>query len=385
MITGVQDGDYDLGLVASRAFSSVGVDSFAALTAPFLIQTDAVAAAVARDDRVTGPMLGGLTNAGLAGLAIYPETIRHPFGVKGAILGPEDYRGAGLRSLPSKETYAVFAALGAKPGLWDGEEYQAKLEDGTIKIVESSFALAGGVIVRPATGTGNVAFFPRMNVLFANEQSIGNLSTAQRDVLDRAASEAREQAITDAPRDSFAATRYCAEGGRVVLASEADVAALQEAAAPYLATLEQDPATRDALTAIREIVADTADPDPVSACEPGPSNRADLSKRADLAPWPVTSSPSPIDGRYRVEITDAVLEGAGVPESEWRENHGTYTWEIADGRMTSHVVAPNPQTQLGRGVLRHASRGQGDADGPAGRRLGADEPRGPVDRHLVPR
>ena len=55
-------------------------------------------------------MLEGLGSAGLTGLAVLPETIRHPFGVRGPILGPDDYRGALLRSLPSKGTMVRAAA-----------------------------------------------------------------------------------------------------------------------------------------------------------------------------------------------------------------------------------------------------------------------------------
>lgn len=336
VIDAVQKGAYDIGLVASRAFSTVGVDSFRALTAPFLIQTDAAADAVTRDEQVTGPMLAGLSPAGLTGLALLPETIRHPFGTRGPILGPADYRGAVLRSLPSKETYAVFAALGAKPGFWDGDVGDAKLSDGSIKIVETSFALANTSTSRGhvTTGTGNVAFFPRINVLFANQRAAGDLSTAQRDILTKAAVEARQQTIAHQPKDSVSAAQFCANGGRVVLASDADVAALQQTVAPYLATLAQDPATSDALRHIRTIAEAAAEPDPVQACEPGSVE--------DLEPWPVTNSPSPIDGRYRVQITDADLAAAAVPKSGWAENHGTYTWVIAAGRMSFHQVAPNP-------------------------------------------
>ncbi len=335
VIAGVQSGDYDIGLAAGRAFSEAGVDSFRALTAPFLIQTDAVAAAVASDDQITGPMLAGLGTAGLTGLAIVPETIRHPFGVSGPILGPDDYRGALLRSLPSKETYAVFAALGAKPGFWE-DGYEATAQHGPIPIVESSFALAGGVIGEPVTGTGNVAFFPRMNVLFVNSQAAGKLSAAQHDVLSKAAVEAREQTITDGPRDAASAALYCANGGRVVLASDADVAALHAAAAPYLATLAKDPTVSDELTAMRDLAESTAEPDPVKACEPG------ALAGQDLASWPVSDSASPIDGRYRVEVTDADLEAVRAPQEAWAENHGVFTWEIAKGRVTMHQVAANP-------------------------------------------
>jgi C4-dicarboxylate-binding protein DctP len=342
VIDAVQKGDYEIGLVASRAFSTVGVDSFRALTAPFLIQTDTAADAVARDDQLTGPMLAALPGAGLTGLALLPETIRHPFGVRGAILGPADYRGAVLRSLPSKETYAVFAALGARPGFWDGDIGAAKLADGSIKIVEGPFAFAparsGGYA---ATGTGNVAFFPRMNVLFANGEAIQDLSTAQRDVLAKAAVEAREQTIANQPQDSYSATQFCAMGGCVVLASDSDVAALRHAVEPYLDTLAEDPATAEALKELRSIAGSAGAGSPVRACDPGSAGGA------DIAPWPVTDSASPIDGRYRVEITDADFDAAGVPQSGWAENHGTYTWEIGRGRMTSHVVAPNQQHNSG--------------------------------------
>jgi TRAP-type C4-dicarboxylate transport system substrate-binding protein len=366
VIEAVQRGAYDIGLLASRAFSSVGVDSLKAFTAPFLIQTDAVADAVSRDEGVTGPMLNGLHEAGLVGLAVVPETIRHPFGTLGPILTPADYRGAVLRSLPSKETYAVFEALGAKPGFWDGDIGVAKLQDGSIKITETSFAIAtdstGTGQIR--TATGNVAFFPRMNVLFANKRTADGLSAEQRGVLDRAAVEAREQTIATQPKDAAAAAEFCASGGRVVLADPADVAALQKAVAPYLATLAEDPTTSDALTGIGAIVKKTPEPDPVQACEPSGA------QSENLAPWPVTNGPSPIDGRYRVQISDADLQAAGMRRAAWPYNRGTYTWVIADGRMTSHQVAPDSPregseqeyvTVRGRQVMLMSLRKDGSA------------------------
>lgn len=328
-------GDVDLALVASRAFSTEGVTSLRALTAPFLIQTDALAAAVARDATVAGPMLDGLAPAGLTGLALFPETIRHPFSTSGPVLGPEDYRGAVLRSLRSEETYAVFRALGAQPGFWDGEENAAKVAEGSIDIVESSFGIAMSVMSMPAVGTGNMAFFPRMNVLFGNAEALDALTASQRDVLDRAAAEAREEAITSVPKDQSAAAAYCAAGGTVVLAGPEQVAALQAEVAPYLAELAQDPTTGQALEAVRALGERTAEEEPVRACQPAaPVGR-------EIEPWPITGGPSPIDGRYRVEITDDDLAAAGVPEEAWLQNHGTYTWQIKDGRMSHDQVAAN--------------------------------------------
>ena len=60
----MQAGGVDLGLAAARAFSTEGVTSLRALTVPFLIETDAGAAAVARVGR------GHRSDAGRAGTTL---------------------------------------------------------------------------------------------------------------------------------------------------------------------------------------------------------------------------------------------------------------------------------------------------------------------------
>ena len=331
-IQAVRAGGVDLGLAAARAFSSEGVTSLRALTVPFLIETDAGAAAVARTGAVTAPMLAGLTTAGLTGLALLPETIRHPFGVRQPVLGPEDYAGAVLRSAPSEETYAVFEALGAKPAWWDQAEFVARMDDGTIDIVESSFGIAGSVLGRPAIGTGNVAFFPRMNVLFANSEALDRLIGEQRDLLDQAAAQALDTAIANVPQDPEAAAQYCQDGGQVVLATEAQREALRELVAPYVSSLQDDPTTRDAIAGIHDAL--TGDPAsaPVEACGTPVTEQA-------LEPWPLASEPGPIDGRYRVEVTDDDLNALGATKAQREQTRGTYTWTIADGQMSFQQVA----------------------------------------------
>lgn len=330
----VQAGGVDLGLAAARAFSSEGVTSLRALTVPFLIETDSGAAAVARSDTIAGPMLAGLADAGLTGLALLPETIRHPFGVRGPILGPEDYAGAVLRSAPSEETFAVFEALGAKPEWWDQAEFVARMDDGTIDIVESSFGLAGAVLGRPAIGTGNVAFFPRMNVLFANSEALAQLTGDQRDLLDRAATQVLDTAIANVPQDAEAAAQYCQDGGQVVLATEAQREALRELVVPYVSSLQEDPTTRDAIAGIHDALAGDLASAPVAACGTPVTDQA-------LEPWPLSSEPGPFDGRYRVEVNDDDLNALGATHAQREQARGTYTWTIADGQMSYQQVADN--------------------------------------------
>ena len=326
-----------LGIVASRAFSTEGVDSFKALTAPFLIQSDAAAAAVANDRAITEPMLAGVSPMGLTGLGIYPETLRHPFSGDAPVLTPADLRGKKLRSLESEETYAAFRALGAEPMFADGDEFRTALVSGDIAVVESSFALAGAMPVR-TVGTGNVTFFPRMNVLVANAEAMSGLTKAQQDIIRKAVEAAREPAQQAVTPDAEAARAFCAEGGRVVLASPAQLAALQQTVAPYLTQLSAEPVTATAIQAIKKTVAAVPATAPVAAC--GGGNVA--ARPRPLEPWPVSTAATPLDGKYRAEVTDEMLKAAGAPETSWRENHGTYTWTISGGRMTFEQVAPNP-------------------------------------------
>src|SRR5215216_363103 len=67
----VNEGQYDLGLAASRAWDSSGVTSFQALQAPFLITDDALSEAVAASDIGTR-MLESLSSTGAVGLALWP-------------------------------------------------------------------------------------------------------------------------------------------------------------------------------------------------------------------------------------------------------------------------------------------------------------------------
>jgi len=327
-----------LGIVASRAFSTADVDSFKALTAPFLIQSDAAAAAVAADRAITEPMLAGVSAVGLTGLGIYPETLRHPFATGAPVLTPADLRGKKLRSLESEETYAVFRAMGAEPMFADGADFRTALRSGDIAVVESSFALAGPVLATPAVGTGNVTFFPRMNVLVANAEAMSGLTDQQRDIIRKAVEEARGPAQQAVTPDAEAAQVFCADGGRVVLASPEQVAALQQAVSPYLDQLSAEPVTAEALQAIKKTVAATPATAPVAACEAG--KVASLPQR--LEPWPASTAATPLDGKYRVEVTDEMLAAAGAARSNWAENHGTYTWTISGGQMAIEQVAPNP-------------------------------------------
>ncbi len=71
LIKDVQAGKADLGITASRAFDIVGIDSFQALKAPFLIDNYPLEQKV-MDSAMPATMLQGLRPHGLVGLAVLP-------------------------------------------------------------------------------------------------------------------------------------------------------------------------------------------------------------------------------------------------------------------------------------------------------------------------
>jgi TRAP-type C4-dicarboxylate transport system substrate-binding protein len=111
----VERGDIDLGMVASRAWDLAGVTSLQALQAPFLITDDALAAAVASGP-IADDLLGGMAEAGVTGLALWPEDLRHPFSFVAdkPLVTPEDFAGKTILAQPSALSRSLVAALGAK-------------------------------------------------------------------------------------------------------------------------------------------------------------------------------------------------------------------------------------------------------------------------------
>jgi TRAP-type C4-dicarboxylate transport system substrate-binding protein len=321
VLDNVRGGKWELGLIPSRAWDTEGVTSLRALNAPFLITSEAL-----RDDVIASELatdlMSGLEEAGVHGLALFPEGLRHPFGFERPLLGPGDYAGAAIRSPTSDTIAGVFAALGATT---NDAETDAVEQVG----MESSYDLTP-----VGTATGNVTFFPKANALVVNDDVLKRLDDDQRAVLEKAAAETREWAIETLPSDADAAAKYCRDGGAVVLASDADIAALERATAPVYAELERDEQTRELIEAIRQRRGEVAAPTPPAACG-RPLGRDAARAGGDSDPR--------FNGVFRIELTDADLRAVGITEqAELDENHGIYTITIEDGSYCWEQRAPNP-------------------------------------------
>jgi len=252
----VKEGQYELGLAGSRAWDGLGIISFQALQAPFLITDDALAEAVAASEIGT-QMLDGLSSANVMGLALWPEDLRHPFSVipDKSILSPEDFRGATVKVVPSEVSHLLIETLGGNP-MFDNEGYQAA-ESG----LRQGFSLTG-----TPTATGNVVFFPKFQTLFANGTAFEKLSEAQQNILREAAIATQKKAIAEHPREVEAATAWCADGGKIVMASQEQLAAFEAAAKPVIDKIEEDPFNAELIAAIRELKANTQPSPGAEAC-----------------------------------------------------------------------------------------------------------------------
>lgn len=202
-------GKFDLALVASRTWDSESITNFQALQAPFLINNDALAEAVATSE-VGTQMLDSLSTVGLVGLTLWPEDLRHPFSVvpDKPFLSPQDAAGKQMRAGPSDVTYQMIDALGATP----------MFEDSGYEVAESGLQ-QGGTLTGKPIATGNVTFYPKYQILFANGAAFARLTTEQRTILRQAASATQQKALANRPKEVDAAAAYCADGGSIVLAS----------------------------------------------------------------------------------------------------------------------------------------------------------------------
>jgi TRAP-type C4-dicarboxylate transport system substrate-binding protein len=265
----VQDRDLDLGWVAARTWDTMGVTSFQALQAPFLITDQELLAAVLASP-MAAEMMTGLDDAGVVGLGMYPDGLRYPLGYAAPIASLEDFDGAAIRLVPSEATDSLIRALGGRPvyGL-NGDELDAAIAGGDIDGTEISLALAPTVaqdVAPRSVVTGNVVLFPRVNTLFAGRELMATLSDEQQAILAAAAEEAQAVAAELATEDVQA---FCDAGGEIVHASRAEVAAMERAAQPVYGSFEADPTTKSFIEQIRELKEGLASADAPPSCPAG--------------------------------------------------------------------------------------------------------------------
>jgi TRAP-type C4-dicarboxylate transport system substrate-binding protein len=312
----VRAGQFDLGWIGSRAWDGLGLTSFQALQAPFLVTSHALLDRIA-----TGPlaprMLAELERHGLVGLALVPDGLRHPIGVQHPLASPADFAGARVRVIPSRATDALMRALGATPVHVSGDGVDAAMARREIDGTEHSL---GGTWPGGHYLTANVTFFAKALTLFAGRRAYERLDADQRAALRAAAEQTVARVAAHTPPESRLVRRYC-DGGRVVTASRDDLAALTRAAQPVYAELERDAQTRAFIAAIRELKATM--PVPAIAAPPDCAQEIPTAQGRRV-------SPATLNGTYRWRLTKAGAIAAEDPNDPDIGRINTMT--LRDGR-----------------------------------------------------
>jgi TRAP-type C4-dicarboxylate transport system substrate-binding protein len=295
----VRDGRYDLGVIQAPAWDELGVRSLEPLQAPFLVSDQSLFRA-ALASPLADRMLAGLGARHVVGLSLVMSFLQHPMGYAAPLTTLKDFRGSRIRVPVSRVNDAVIRALGATP-----------LHLGEAQVAPSlaRHVLDGEEMITPGPPhtwlTANVTLYAEALTIVVNERRYAKLPSQQRRILRAAAASATRHAaaVMAANSDAKLAPAQCGRG-RVVLASDADLAALEEATRPVYAQLERDPQVRATIAAIRELKRRTP-PDPA------PKVPANCSRAA-----PVTHGrerdPSFLDGTYRWRITRAGAVKVGV-------------------------------------------------------------------------
>jgi TRAP-type C4-dicarboxylate transport system substrate-binding protein len=315
LIEDVRAGKADLGVVGSRAWDVVGVNSFRALNAPLLITSYALQDRVLRSP-MTGQMLPGLQLLGLAGIGVLPGPLRKPLGIARPLLKPSDYAGLRIGMQPSRVAAATMRALGATPvpaaksitGL-DG------IEQGISSIQGNQLDKVGKYL------TANVNLWPRPLVLFANGKAWASLTPAQRRILRQAAADdlaPDSQVVRD--NEGADTAILCRRGLHFLTASPADLLALRRAVQPVYDQLQRDPQTRRDIQQI-EALRQRVSPELAPGCAQTP---------------PLAGKAGPLDGVWRFTDTPADLQAIGTPQGDiLPENYGTSTMVIDRGRFAA--------------------------------------------------
>ena len=333
----VQNGELDLALIPARAWDELGVTSLQALQAPFLVSSEDLVEQVVQGE-LAGELLAGLDQAGVVGLALLPEGLRHPVGFEHPLLRLADFASATIRLPPSNVSRRLLEALGARPvDIW-GDAFDAAAANGEIDGAESGFAWFG-TMPSPSTFTANITLYPKVNALVANEDAFGRLSDEHQRIVREAASKAVRYVAQNAPTESERAAVYCRNGGAIAFAAEADVAALERAARPVYEVLQADPLTNGLIRQIRAMKAQAnSSGEAITPCGPASSGVATTN----------AEQPSQFpEGVYRADLQPEYLIEKGMDAQTAYEVGGIVTLTFKDGRWGGHTQSAHNWPECG--------------------------------------
>jgi TRAP-type C4-dicarboxylate transport system substrate-binding protein len=311
-IADVRGGRLQFALVSARALDTLGVQSFAPMLAPFAIDSLETERRVLASD-LADRALAGLAQIGVVGVAVLPGDLRHPLGLTRPLLRPDDFDGAFIGVRASALAKRTFEQLGATVAFSSGDDFTGF--DG----IESDLRSLVGVRADEGAVSlaADLALWPRVLVLVANQEAWERLSPVRRDALREAAPAALPEAMAALRADDADAYDVLCRRGRVSFAGTmpADVDALRRAVAPVTRDLDGV-----AVAGIARLRAAAGAPPRHPPCRP--TDRAQ--------PGPAT----PVDGVWTFDSDEADARAAHVPDADLTpENWGHHVLAFSHGRF----------------------------------------------------
>jgi TRAP-type C4-dicarboxylate transport system substrate-binding protein len=343
IVRAVADGTYDLGVVGTRVFDTLGVTSFQALDAPMLIDSYAVEAAMI-ESGIPARMLGSLDQVRVTGLGLLADGLRKPIAVGEPLLGPKDWRGVNFGVYRSSTLASAIRALGAEPMEVIGPHRDRALEQDEIAGFEMN--LLGyrlGNQWQPAPYvTANVNLWPQVFAVIGHPDSLASLNAQQRDWLSGSVQEAAAVSTELVLGDDGFIDDLCQEGARFANASAADIRGLRDAFAPVYNDLRVDEATARFIAEIEELKQETSThqitiPD-------GCTGTAPISEAQPSGEPKKSTTVTALDGTWEVEFTATEFASAeGVDPSEIvPEMGGRFVVTFDRGDVTGPVKPGEP-------------------------------------------
>ena len=322
----LKKGKVDVADVGSRAWESLGINTFRAYQDPFLITNRELL-----DTAVTGPVATGLLATlrptGITGLAIAPDSIRYLYSTH-PLTTPAQFNGAKIRINDSATTSEVLTALGAIPvtDLPSGPATVEALRDGKLTAIESNPVNAmmhGYVQVAPYVVV-NAPLFAKTTTFAVNSAKLARLPAGDVGWLRQAARQAAASEATSAGDRTMWGT-LCGQGLKPLALTAQQLTALQTAEAPTYANIVADDQTTLAVDRIGALAATQPRMDGWATCH---------GVRDAASPTKV------LDGTYSGTVSQAEVVASG--DCADCGNAGTFRLAIQDGRYALyHPVAIN--------------------------------------------
>ena len=314
VVKAVRSDRVQLAILPAYALTDAGTSTLRALQAPFVL-TSSGQTVRATQPPLAGRLLGGLGPLGLEGLALLPDGQVRAFGFLKALVTPADFDGITIRAPSSPAIRNALRALGARPVDLSVRDVDTAVF-GSFANDAQSLPSATDEFPRNVYTAADEALFPRVDVVAASSTAVSRLRPGQREILRRAAGDARAGTIA-AGGERLEAEAFCRAGGTIVGAPPWALAALRARTTRYLASLQSDPAVRSLIASFSRL-APSAGGGPPRCATPPPSD-VSTADNHQYTPEEVKAL-FPPPGTYRRAFSVEDLRDAGADETDVRRN-----------------------------------------------------------------